>query len=233
MGATDLFGDYERECEERLSRTQRELSASSSRADSRALDAIDRDLVETNELLESMSLEAASLHGNARSRATMRVEVLRADASSARASLRAARIELAARKGEEDRMSLFSGSTERANHDLEAGHGGKGSRYADTTRKLQDSSERILESRRNLAQTESIGASILEDLQGQRNTIERARDRLGGVETNLDQSDSILSAMNRRALINKIVINGLFAFICLFCAWIVYVRVFHAKDKSA
>ena len=84
----------------------------------------------------------------------------------------------------------------------------------DTTERLAQTGERIKESRRSLLETEDLGVSILQDLQGQRKTIERSREALHGADDTISRSRKILSSMGRRARANKFVfygVSGVFA----------------------
>lgn len=84
----------------------------------------------------------------------------------------------------------------------------------DTTERLAQTGERIKESRRSLLETEDLGVSILQDLQGQRETIERSREALHGADDTISRSRKILSSMGRRARANKFVfygVSGVFA----------------------
>jgi vesicle transport through interaction with t-SNAREs protein 1 len=133
-----------------------------------------------------------------------------------------------------ERASLMEGHSRRDGEDLDLEAGLEDDQRAslmNATRRLREGSNRILESRRNIAQTETIGAGILADLQSQRATITRARDNLGGVDEGLNQSSGILSAMNRRALANKIVLYAVGLFFALLCLWMI-VRKFVAPHHA-
>jgi vesicle transport through interaction with t-SNAREs 1 len=224
MGADPLsvLADYEREFASLLTAAKRSIDAASTpsapvRDAAVALDAADRDSAEAGDVLQSMSLEAASLSPAARTRATAALDAARAEAAAARAALRAARIALAKRRGEDERHALFAGG--RDGGDLEAG-------VDETMRKLEEGRERILDSRRSIAQTEGVAENILSDLASQRATIMRARGNLSGVDEGLEQSNAVLSSMNRRAFLNKMVIYAIYAFIAMVVLWIIYSRLF-------
>eukprot|EP00172_Hildenbrandia_rubra_P001251 Plantae.Rhodophyta-Hildenbrandia_rubra.ctg1799.p2 GENE.Plantae.Rhodophyta-Hildenbrandia_rubra.ctg1799~~Plantae.Rhodophyta-Hildenbrandia_rubra.ctg1799.p2 ORF type:complete len:230 (+),score=63.27 Plantae.Rhodophyta-Hildenbrandia_rubra.ctg1799:32-721(+) len=104
-------------------------------------------------------------------------------------------------------------------------------RLVDTTRKLEEGSQRIMESRRRVAETENVGANILQDLQNQRETILKARQGLGGVDDGLSQSDRVLRSMSRRAFVNKIAVYAIFAIIVLIVLMIIFHRIFGGKGS--
>jgi vesicle transport through interaction with t-SNAREs 1 len=237
-GVSALLADYDRELAERLAAASRSISAGQVASCPppeavAALDAADRDLREAADLLTSMALEAAGQGGAPRAR----VDARKAETARARAELRAARVALAAARGDRDRAELLDGAAVRL--DLEAGGMGaedsddpRAKLLAETRRLHEGSSERILESRRNIAQTESIGASILQDLQNQRATILRARDNLGGVDEGLNQSSTIISTMNRRALLNKLILYAVGLFFALIILWMVGRKLFVPHETS-
>jgi vesicle transport through interaction with t-SNAREs protein 1 len=85
----------------------------------------------------------------------------------------------------------------------------------ETTERLARTGERIKESRRSLLETEDLGVSILQDLQGQRETIERSREALHGADDTIGRSRKILSSMGRRATANKVAFYGVSAVLTL------------------
>ena len=81
--------------------------------------------------------------------------------------------------------------------------------------KLENGYKMVLES-------EETGKNILSDLFSQRETIERARDRLRESNNNLGKSSRIVGGMIRRALQNKLVLFGLVAFLFIFVILVLY-----------
>ena len=65
--------------------------------------------------------------------------------------------------------------------------------------------------KRLVLETEDLGVSILQDLQGQRETIERSREALHGADDTIGRSRKILSNMSRRAQANKFAFYGVSA----------------------
>jgi vesicle transport through interaction with t-SNAREs protein 1 len=84
--------------------------------------------------------------------------------------------------------------------------------------KLENSYKMILE-------TEETGKNILSDLFGQREQVERARDRLRESNMNLGKSSRIVSAMSQRLMQNKLILFGLCAFLLIFVIFILYLLV--------
>lgn len=74
-------------------------------------------------------------------------------------------------------------------------------------------------------ETEEIGTTILSDLYSQRETIERARDRLRDANTDLRTSSRVLTGMMRRIMANKFLLFGLGAFMFLFIIFVIYITI--------
>lgn len=124
-----------------------------------------------------------------------------------------------ARLKKEARDATAAASESAARDELlgvaERGHAGESSgglssrgQAMETTERLARTGERIRESQRSLAETEDLGVSILQDLQGQRETIQRSREALHGADDTIARSRKILSSMSRRATANKFVFYG-------------------------
>ena len=74
-------------------------------------------------------------------------------------------------------------------------------------------------------ESENIGKTILEDLNSQREVIQRSRDRLRTTNNDLGQSSRLLTQMLKRVLQNKILLVGLFVFLFLFVVFVIYMIV--------
>ncbi|TRY80338.1 hypothetical protein TCAL_04338 [Tigriopus californicus] len=93
----------------------------------------------------------------------------------------------------------------------------------DNTETLERSSRKLRQGHGLLAETESIGASILNDLTDQRETIQRSRSKLRDTQDDLHSSSRILTKMLMRIIQNKAVLFGLaFLIFLLFVISIFY-----------
>lgn len=72
------------------------------------------------------------------------------------------------------------------------------------THRIEQTGERIRESKGRLVETEDLGAAILQDLHRQRETIVNSRESLRGADDTLSASRKILQTMSRRAQQNKL-----------------------------
>ena len=78
---------------------------------------------------------------------------------------------------------------------------------------------------RMVLESEETGKNILSDLFSQRETVERARDRLREANTNLGKSSRVVGEMARRILQNKIILFGMCALIFLAVIFTLYILI--------
>ncbi|OVA08948.1 Vesicle transport v-SNARE [Macleaya cordata] len=96
-----------------------------------------------------------------------------------------------------------------------------------STDRLNQSSDRIKDSRRTMLETEELGVSILQDLHQQRQSLLHAHNTLHGVDDNIGKSKKILTAMSRRMSKNKWIIGGVVAALVLAIIIILYFKLSH------
>ncbi|GAQ81123.1 vesicle transport protein [Klebsormidium nitens] len=97
-------------------------------------------------------------------------------------------------------------------------------RLLQTTDRLNQSGERIKESKRVAIETEDIGAQILGSLSQQRETLLHARGTLHGVDDNIGKSRQILNRMAQRIRTNKIIMYGIIAALVFAIILILYFK---------
>ncbi|KAK8268659.1 hypothetical protein V6Z11_D11G080600 [Gossypium hirsutum] len=98
------------------------------------------------------------------------------------------------------------------------------SRLVMTTERLNQSSDRIRDSRRTMLETEELGVSILQDLHSQRQALLHANNTLHGVDDNIGKSKRILTAMSRRMNRNKWIIGIIIAVLIITIAAVLYFK---------
>eukprot|EP00246_Nothoceros_aenigmaticus_P015956 TRINITY_DN6949_c0_g1_i1.p1 TRINITY_DN6949_c0_g1~~TRINITY_DN6949_c0_g1_i1.p1 ORF type:complete len:221 (-),score=25.59 TRINITY_DN6949_c0_g1_i1:200-862(-) len=92
------------------------------------------------------------------------------------------------------------------------------------TDKLNQSSERIKESKRTLLETEQLGVSILHDLHSQRQILVHAQDTLHEVDNNIVTSRKLLTSMGRRLNRNQYALWGIIAVLIFAILLILYYK---------
>lgn len=190
---SSVFEEYERQyCEISCKLSADCTSAGDLHGEQRKqkISEIKAGLEDADALIHKMDLEARSLQSNLNARLSAKLRKYKSDLNSL--------------KGEVKRMTSASARAAR-NELLEAGPGDiklmaadqKG-RLLTSTERLNQSSNRIKESRRTMIETEELGASILKDLHGQRQSILHAHETLHEVDHTVDRSRKILTAMSSR-----------------------------------
>lgn len=100
-------------------------------------------------------------------------------------------------------------------------------RLMSTTERLDNSSDRVRESRRTALETEQLGVSILEDLHQQRQTLLHSHVKLHEVDNAIDKSKKILTAMSRRITKNKWIVGSIIGVLVLAIIIIIYFKFTH------
>ncbi|XP_009790273.1 vesicle transport v-SNARE 12-like isoform X1 [Nicotiana tabacum] len=168
-------------------------------------------------LIRKMDLEARSLQPS------LKAALL--------AKLREYKSDLNKLKKEVNKLALTGAN--QAAHDLESGmmdpHAASANhreRLAMTTERLDQSSDRIRESRRAALETEDLGVSILGELQQQRESLLNSHNRLHGVDDAIDKSKKVLTSMSRRISRNKWIMGSVIGALILAIIIILYFKLF-------
>jgi vesicle transport through interaction with t-SNAREs protein 1 len=188
---TELFASYEADFKlvfadinQKLSELA-ELTGESRKA---AIRAAERSVDEADEIIAQMQLEINNIPSNAKTKPRQRLRNYTTDLDGARSQLV---------KGSQsaDRDALFGGRRGGGEGDAVQG---QRQQLLKGTQSLERSSQRLRDSERIALETENIGAGILGDLAGQRETILRTHDTLNEGERYLDRSVKTLRGMARR-----------------------------------
>ncbi|XP_022751936.1 vesicle transport v-SNARE 13-like [Durio zibethinus] len=99
------------------------------------------------------------------------------------------------------------------------------SRLMMTTERLNQSSDRIKDSRRTMLETEELGVSILQDLHLQRQALLHANNTLHGVDDNIGKSKRVLTAMSRRISRNKWIVGIIISVLIIAIAVVLYFKL--------
>ncbi|CAI0434170.1 unnamed protein product [Linum tenue] len=94
-----------------------------------------------------------------------------------------------------------------------------------STERLNQSSDKIKDSRRTMLETEELGVSILQDLHQQRQALLHAHGTLQGVDDNIGRSKKVLTAMSRRMNRNKWMVGCIIAALVLAILVILYFKL--------
>lgn len=127
---------------------------------------------------------------------------------------------------------LSSPDANQAAHDELLGPAQSGSseqreRVAMSVERLNQSGDRIKESRRVMLETEELGISIVEDLNQQRETLLHSRNKLHGVDDAISKSKKVLTAMSQRITRNKWIIGSIIAALVVAIIFILFFKLSH------
>lgn len=81
-------------------------------------------------------------------------------------------------------------------------------RLLDNSERIERTGNRLAEGYKTILETESIGATVLQDLSSQRETLQKSRSRLREANEDLRQSSRIMNSMIMRSLRERAVLFG-------------------------
>jgi len=90
--------------------------------------------------------------------------------------------------------------------------------------RLQGARERLNDTRRLAHETEELGVDTLVDMKKQREQLEKARDRLDEVDSNVTRARQVLAAMSRRVVTNKLILLFIILILTAAIAIVVYFK---------
>ncbi|XVE83749.1 hypothetical protein DITRI_Ditri16bG0111400 [Diplodiscus trichospermus] len=169
-------------------------------------------------LIRKMDLEARSLQPNVKAMLLAKLREYKSDLNNLKSEVKriaSDNLNLAAR----DEL-LESGMA-----DALTASSDQRSRLTMTTEHLNQSSDRIKDSRRTMLETEELGVSILQDLHSQRQALLHANNTLHGVDNNIGKSKRILTAMSRRMSRNKWIIGIIIAVLIIAIILVLYFKL--------
>lgn len=191
---------------------------------------LESDMAECEALVRRMDLEARSVHGDeiGRDRLLTQLREYKRELQGLKGEVKTAlarRNTSASTANDAARDELLNGAERGGGGGGGVSNLGRQSQAVETTERLARSGERIKESRRALLETEELGSAILQDLQGQRETIERSREALHGADDTISRSRKILSSMGRRASANKLAFYGVVGMLAFAIILIIYYKL--------
>ena len=148
------------------------------------------------EVVQQMELEARSASGDAKREGLAQAQDYKVALMNMRTQLKQARA--SDKANERAREALLEGTDRALRMESEAEH----ARMAATTTRLQKGTDTIRAACQVAIETEAVGASIMSDLENNRQTIEHARSTLGYANQGLAKSKRLLQGMGRRARCN-------------------------------
>ncbi|XP_039068281.1 vesicle transport v-SNARE 11-like [Hibiscus syriacus] len=200
---SEVFEGYERQyCElsANLSKKCTAAAAISGEQKKQKVSDIRGGLENAEELIRKMDLEARSLQPNVKAMLLAKLREYKSDLNNLKSEVK--RI-ASGNLNPDDRDQLL----ESGMADALTASTNQRSRLMMTTERLNQSTDRVKDSRRTMLETEELGVSILQDLHSQRQALLHANNTLHGVDDNIGKSKKILTAMSRRMNRNKWIIG--------------------------
>ncbi|KAL3133184.1 hypothetical protein ABBQ38_007074 [Trebouxia sp. C0009 RCD-2024] len=199
-----LFNQYESEyCSKStdISRKVQALSSFSTDVKRLRTKEIEAELKEADQILRRMDMEARSFSQEKSQQLMRKVKEYKADLKKITEDSRQAQGAASGSAAARAELGLADNY-----YDTSAG---QRERMLKTTEKLDKTGDRITQGRAQLAETEELGVSILQDLHRQRETITHARDTLHGADDNIAKARRVLASMSRRIMTNKLIMWGI------------------------
>ncbi|XP_027369140.1 vesicle transport v-SNARE 13-like isoform X4 [Abrus precatorius] len=184
------------------------------------LSDIKADLDDADALIRKMDLEARSLQPSSKASLLAKLREYKTDLNNLKNEVKrvtSANVNVTARDEllESGRADTFAVSNDQRG------------RLLMSTERLNQSTDRIKESRKTMLETEDLGVSILQDLHQQRQSLLHAHKTLHGVDDNISKSKKILAAMSRRMSRNKCIVGSLITALVLAIIIILFFKLTH------
>ncbi|CDS37521.1 vesicle transport through interaction with [Echinococcus multilocularis] len=180
---------------------------------------------ETRELLEQMDLEIQDMPADVKPKYTTRLQCYGQELGRLAQEFKRPRYSMNAAPSTGPlsdhgalREELLSGAA--------ADSGDMRASLLTNTERVERTGRRLNEGLRMAYETEEIGGQILDDLDQQRETIQRSRDRLRHANEDLSRSSRLISKMYRRVIQNRAVLAAIGILMCLVFFGIIYIMFF-------
>ncbi|KAJ6432260.1 VESICLE TRANSPORT V-SNARE 12 [Salix purpurea] len=221
---SEVYEGYERQYCELSANLSRKCNSTSLLPDgvekNAKVNEIKSGLDDCDVLIRKMDLEARSLQPNVKAMLLAKLREYKSDLNKLKREFKritsgdinqASRVELL-EAGMADVHSVSADQRERMTMSVE---------------RLNQSGDRIKESRRTMLETEELGVSVLEDLHQQRQTLLHAHNKLHGVDDAIDKSKKVLTSMLRRMTRNKWIVGSIIAALVVAIIFIILFKISH------
>ncbi|CAN6841181.1 unnamed protein product [Brassica oleracea] len=175
---------------------------------------------EADVLIRKMDLEARSLQPSAKAVCLSKLREYKSDLNQLKKEFKRVSSPDANQSTREELM-------ESGMADVHAVSADRSGRLAMSMERLDQSSDRIRESRRLMLETEEVGISVVENLSQQRQTLLHAHSKLQGVDDAIDKSKKVLTAMSRRMTRNKWIVVSVIVALILAIILIISYKLSH------
>ncbi|GCB60291.1 vesicle transport through interaction with t-SNAREs homolog 1B isoform X2 [Scyliorhinus torazame] len=207
---------------EELRRQCEQLSAYSGEQKKRFIREIDEKADEANEVLDGMENEIKNAPPAYRNQMNVKIRSYRKNVSKLQRDVRSNDIGYGMRS--DVKYIVYNAENEQSNYSSS-----QRALLLQGTDGLNRATQSIDRSHRIAAETDQIGSDIIEELGGQREQLERSKDRLINTGENLSRSRKMLRAMSRRVMTNKLLLGIIIILELAILAAVVYFKFFRKR----
>lgn len=216
VGASELFEEYETDLDRLLGDVATRLQSAAQASDGRSAQNLVAEATKmcsgADQALKQMEMEANSLPPPTRSTLEPIIRERKAVLAERRKAVEEAR------QDADRRVLLCSSDADgplgKSARDRE--------RLLDADQKLNESSSRLEQARRQALETEQIGIDVLSDLHQQREVILRTRANVGEIGAQLGNARRMIDSMARRAAANRRIATAVMVFMLVMVAFAAY-----------
>eukprot|EP01090_Pellita_catalonica_P001725 TRINITY_DN11475_c0_g1_i1.p1 TRINITY_DN11475_c0_g1~~TRINITY_DN11475_c0_g1_i1.p1 ORF type:complete len:262 (-),score=36.88 TRINITY_DN11475_c0_g1_i1:158-847(-) len=197
-------------------------------SDKRAeVEDVEDEISSAEALLHSMGLQARSLPATERSSKQATVKRHRQELQDLQTALRRAHVAFTNKK---NRADLFDSANDT---ELQVASMESRERLVSTTYQMEKNNHKMQEIHETIGEIEVTATEIMENLDEQRNMMQRMLDSLRGVNDLLSNARGIMNRMTRRALCNRMVMVVIILVLVLTIGLVVYFRFFYSSGGSS
>ncbi|KAM1516661.1 hypothetical protein ACFXTH_015588 [Malus domestica] len=169
-------------------------------------------------LLRNMDLEARSLQPSVKAALLAKLRGYKADLNNLKSQLKRMASPVVNFAARDELLEPGSADSLTTSNDQRG-------RLLMTTDRLNQSTDRIKESRRAMLETEELGVSILQDLHQQRQSLLHAHNTLRGADESISKSKKVLTAMTRSMNRNKWIVGSIIGVFAVAILFILYLKI--------
>ncbi|XP_075219064.1 vesicle transport through interaction with t-SNAREs 1a [Lycorma delicatula] len=179
-----------------------------------AISELDKLIEEVKELLEQMGLEVHDMKQCDQPKMKTRLESYRAELRRLEHEFSKAKINFIERDGDAG-MSYRSDVSDSLYSQHVSLNEEQKQRLLDNSERIERAGKNLIAGYQVLLETEDVGNQVLRDLHSQRETIQRARNRLRDTDAELNRSTRIINGMIARSLQHRFILSAISIVFCL------------------
>ncbi|VVA29954.1 PREDICTED: vesicle transport [Prunus dulcis] len=218
---SEVFEGYERQyCElsANISKKCTSATAVDGEGKKQRIAEVKAGLDDADTLLRKMDLEARSLQPSVKAALLAKLREYKTDFNNLKSQVKRITSPVANHAARDELLEPGRAETLTTSNDQRG-------RLLMTTERLNQSTDRVKESRRTMLETEELGVSILQDLHQQRQSLLHAHNTIHGVDGNISKSKRVLTEMTSRMNRNKWIVGSIIGVLALAIMLILYLKL--------